>query len=204
MNDLESRLRQLGPVAPDVIGSLADELAHRADAADLLDVAYNAVDSPLGPLLVCATRAGIVRLALPAEDHDHVLEAVARFVSPRVLPSRERLDTARRQLDEYFAGRRRRFDVPVDLRLARGFRRQVREATAAIAYGSQATYRELATRVGRPRAVRATGSALGANPVPIVVPCHRVVRTDGSLGGYVGGLSAKQRLLDLERGAATT
>ena len=198
MTDIESRLQSNVDLPTD----LRAELARRAEAADLIDVAFVATDSPVGQLLLAATPAGIVRVAFPTEDTDAVLELLARRVSPRVLRAPARLDSARRQLDEYFAGTRTGFDLPVDLQLVGGFRRRVLEVTAALPYGSVSTYSDVATGAGNPKAVRATGSALGANPVPIVVPCHRVLRRDGSLGGYAGGLPVKQLLLDLERGAA--
>ncbi len=179
------------------------ELARRAAAAGLLDVAVATVDSPLGPLLVAATEAGLVRLAFTAvEDPDAVLARLARAVSPRILTAPARLDDTRRQLDEYFARRRRRFELTVDLQLARGFRARVLDVARDIGYGTTATYRQVAARAGNPAAVRAAGRALGANPVPIVVPCHRVLRSDGALGGYAGGLPAKVALLALERDAA--
>jgi methylated-DNA-[protein]-cysteine S-methyltransferase len=198
MTKLESRLQSKVAVP----AGLRDELARRAEAADLIDVGYTLTDSPVGQLLLAATPAGVVRLAFPTEDPDAVLERLAVLVSPRVLRAPARLDNVRRQLDEYFAGTRTTFDVPVDLQLVSGFRRRVLEVTATLPYGSVSTYSEVATGAGNPRAVRAAGSAVGANPVPIVVPCHRVLRRDGTLGGYAGGLAVKQLLLDLERGAA--
>ncbi len=197
MTKLESRLQSNVAVPP----GLRDELARRAEAADLIDVGFILADSPVGQLLLAATPAGVVRLAFPTEEPDAVLERLALLVSPRVLRAPARLDATRRQLDEYFAGTRTDFDVPVDLQLVTGFRRRVLEMTATLPYGSVSTYSEVATGAGNPRAVRAAGSALGANPVPIVVPCHRVLRRDGTLGGYAGGLAVKQLLLDLERGA---
>jgi len=179
---------------------LREELAQRAHGAGLLDVAYTTADSPLGPLLLAATPAGLVRVAYAVEDHDGVLARLAARVSPRVLRAPHVLDPARRQLEEYFDGRRRSFDLDLDLRLSTGFRRSVLTATAAVPYGTTASYAAVATSLGSAGAVRATGTALATNPVPIVVPCHRVLRSDGSLGGYIGGLAAKQALLELERG----
>ena len=173
-------------------------LVARADGAGLLDVAYRMLDSPLGALLLAATSDGLVRVAFAAEGHDAVLEELATAVSPRVLLAPARLDLVARQLDEYFAGARRAFDVPVDLRLATGFRREVLEHLRAIPYGATESYAVVATAVGSPRAVRAAGSACATNPVPVVVPCHRVVRSDGSIGQYRGGVAAKQVLLALE------
>jgi methylated-DNA-[protein]-cysteine S-methyltransferase len=175
------------------------DLVVRADAEGLVDVAVERHDSPLGTLLLGATPDGLVRVGLPTEDEDEVFEDLAERVSPRVLhASRSALAKARGQLDEYFAGQRRAFDVPLDWRLTRGFRREVLHATAQIPYGTTVTYRELATRAGRPAAVRAAGTALATNPLPILVPCHRVLRTGGALGSYRGGTEAKAKLLSLE------
>lgn len=176
----------------------AERFAERA--AGLTDVAFSRVDSPFGPLLLATTRRGLVRLAWTDDpgDHDEALDELARWVSPRILEQPGRLDQARRQLDEYFEGRRTRFDLPVDLSIARGFTRKVLRATARIPFGSVSTYREIAERAGSPRATRAAGNALGWNRLPIIVPCHRVVRTGGGLGGYGGGLRRKEFLLHLE------
>jgi methylated-DNA-[protein]-cysteine S-methyltransferase len=173
-------------------------LGTRADRAGLLDVAYRVVDSPLGPLLLAATPNGLVRVAFDGEGHDAVLAALADDVSPRVLRAPGRLDPAARQLEEYFEGCRRAFDVPIDLRLAHGFRRGVLEHLRSIPYGGTESYATVARAVGSPRAVRAAGSACASNPVPVVVPCHRVVRSDGSIGRYRGGSDAKRLLLALE------
>ena len=175
-------------------------LAMRAEAEGLLDVAYAQVDSPLGPLTVAATRRGVVRVAYPERPLDEVLDQLAAAVSPRVLEAPARLDRVRRELDEYFEGRRRRFEEPADWALSQGFFRRVLQATARIPYGRVVTYADVATDAGSPRAVRAAGSGLGSNPLPVVVPCHRVVRTGGGLGGYTGGLERKEFLLALERG----
>jgi methylated-DNA-[protein]-cysteine S-methyltransferase len=177
---------------------LHDRLVAAAAVDGSLDVAYRTLDSPLGVLLLAATERGLVRLAYEREDHDQVLAALAAKVSPRVLRAPRRLDEAARQLDDYFAGRRRQFEVPVDLQLSAGFRREVLQHLRTIGYGRTETYTEVAAATGRPRAVRAVGSACSTNPVPVVVPCHRVLRTDGTLGGYVGGLGAKRTLLLLE------
>jgi len=186
--------------APDgaTLAGLRADLVRRAEAEGLLDVAYRTVDSPLGALLVATTPVGLVRLAFEGEDHATVLAAIADDVSPRVLQADARLDDLARQLDEYFAGRRRGFDVPVDLRLARGFRRAVLEHLRDIPYGRIESYASVARAAGSPNAVRAAGSACAMNPVPLVVPCHRVVRSDGSIGHYRGGAEAKRRLLALE------
>jgi methylated-DNA-[protein]-cysteine S-methyltransferase len=169
-----------------------------AAADGLLDVAYRTVDSPVGTLLLAATNVGLVRVAYDIEDHDAVLARLARSVSPRVLRAPARLDTVAHQLDEYFGKRRTTFEVPVDLRLAEGFRRSVVEHLREIDYGARESYAEVAAAVGSPRAVRAVGTACAHNPLPVVIPCHRVVRSDGSTGQYVGGAAAKSALLTLE------
>ena len=176
----------------------ARRLAERADRAGLVDVAYGQVDSPLGPLVAMATRAGLVRLDYGLDYLDMSLEQIAMQVSPRVLESPARLDPIRRELDEYFEGRRRRFDIRVDWSLVRGYTRDVLQATAAIPYGHVKSYREVAIAAVRPLAIRAAGNALSSNPIPIVVPCHRVVHSGGGLGGYTGGLERKRFLLRLE------
>jgi methylated-DNA-[protein]-cysteine S-methyltransferase len=199
MDSLERRLREGRGPDPAAFRRLRRALAERAAAAALVDVAFERHDSPLGRLVLGATAGGLVRVGLPAESEDAVLEDLACRISPRVLrASREPLEQARRQLDEYFAGRRRRFELAIDWRLTRGFRRDVLRATARIPYGRTASYREIARRAGSPAAFRAAGSALAANPLPIVVPCHRVLPSSGGLGGYRGGAEAKARLLGLE------
>jgi methylated-DNA-[protein]-cysteine S-methyltransferase len=178
---------------------VAPDVAEPADAAGLLDVAYATIDSPVGTLLVAVTTRGLVRIAyLDAAGEDPVLEQLAAAVSPRVLAAPRRLDQPRRELDEYFAGRRARFELAVDWALTRGFGRRVLEATARIPYGSLSTYKDVAAAAGSPRGSRAAGNALGANPLPIVVPCHRVLHTGGGLGGYTGGLERKRVLLRVE------
>jgi methylated-DNA-[protein]-cysteine S-methyltransferase len=177
---------------------LHDRLADRADAHGLLDVAYRTLDTPVGTLLLAATETGLVRVAYPSEGHDQVLETLAARVSPRILHASRRLDVAAHELDEYFAGRRRGFDLPLDLSLSTGFRRLVLDHLSEIAYGHTASYAAVAAAAGNPRAVRAAATACATNPLPVVVPCHRVVRSDGSVGGYVGGPAAKQTLLRLE------
>ena len=167
----------------------------------MLDVAYAQVDSPLGPLTVAATDRGLVRVAYPDRTVDSVLEVLAREISPRVLEAPERLDPIRRELDEYFEGDLRRFTTKIDWSLTSdGFFRKVLRATARIGYGKVLTYGEVAAKAGSPKAVRAAGNGLGSNPMPVVVPCHRVVRTGGGLGGYTGGIERKEFLLALERG----
>lgn len=182
--------------------ALRARLAERAEQEDLLDLAYQVVDSPIGPLLLAATPAGLVRVAFEGEDHGAVLARLADSVSPRILRSGRRTDDVARQLDEYFAGRRRRFEVPLDLQLVRGFRRAVITHLADIAYGSTESYAAVARATGNPSAVRAVGSACSHNPVPVILPCHRVVRADGTLGQYLGGTPAKATLLAIE--AAST
>jgi methylated-DNA-[protein]-cysteine S-methyltransferase len=180
------------------LARLHQRLERDAAADDLLDVAYRTIDSPVGTLLLAATTVGLVRVAYDIEDHDSVLTALAGSVSPRVLRAPARLDTAARQLDEYFGKRRTAFEVPVDLRLTEGFRRSVIEHLRGIGYGSRESYAAVAAAVGNPRAVRAVGTACAHNPLPVVIPCHRVVRSDGSTGQYVGGPTAKSALLALE------
>jgi methylated-DNA-[protein]-cysteine S-methyltransferase len=177
---------------------LHQRLEHDADTAEVLDVAYRTIDTPVGTLLLAATTAGLVRVAYDIEDHDAVLAGLAVRISPRVLRAPARLDSAARQIDEYFAKRRTVFEVPVDLRLAEGFRRNVIEHLRAIGYGRRESYAMVAAAIGHPRAVRAVGTACAHNPLPVVIPCHRVVRSDGSTGQYVGGPLAKSTLLDLE------
>lgn len=183
---------------PTTLGRLHAHLVADADAEGLLDVAYRTLPSPLGDLLLAATPVGLVRVSFAREGTEAVLAALARDVSPRLLAAPGRLDAAARELDEYFAGRRRTFDLPLDLRLSHGFRRRVLEQLRLVAYGRTVSYGGLAAAAGSPRAVRAVGSACATNPIPVVVPCHRVLRSDGSLGGYSGGLDIKRHLLDLE------
>jgi methylated-DNA-[protein]-cysteine S-methyltransferase len=177
---------------------LHHRLARDADSADLLDVAYRTIDTPVGALLLAATTTGLVRVAYDVEGHDAVLAGLADRISPRVLRAPARLDSAARQIDEYFAKRRKVFEVPVDLRLTEGFRRNVIEHLRDIGYGRRESYATVAAAIGNPRAVRAVGTACAHNPLPVVIPCHRVVRSDGSTGQYVGGPLAKSTLLDLE------
>ncbi|MGN6871389.1 MAG: methylated-DNA--[protein]-cysteine S-methyltransferase, partial [Solirubrobacteraceae bacterium] len=194
MTDIESDLRRLPPA-----GDELPDLSQAAAAAGLLDVAYATLDSPLGPLLVATTPRGLVRLAyLDHADEYAVLEHLAVAVSPRIMAAPRRLDEPRRELEEYFAGRRERFGLPVDWRLTRGFGRRVLEATAKIPFGATATYKEVATEAGNALASRAAGNALGSNPIPIVVPCHRILHSGGGLGGYTGGLEKKRLLLGVE------
>ena len=197
MSDIERRLA--GGVAPELdVGRLGEELGRRALDAGLADVAYGSMDSPVGELLVAVTDRGLVRVAFASEPGDEVLEELAARVSPRVLRLPGRTDAARRELDEYFAGGRRRFDLPLDWSLVHGFAQGVLRATASVPFGSVTTYRQMAEAAGSPRASRAAGNALGSNPIPIVVPCHRVLHSGGGLGGYAGGLDRKRYLLSLE------
>lgn len=196
----EERLGARADLDPDAWAWLRRVLVERASSEGLVDVAVQRHETALGPLVLGATAAGLVRVGLPAEGEGAVLEDLAARVSPRVLRApRASLDAARRQLDEYFDRRRRRFDVPLDWRLTAGFRRAVLRATTRIPYGGTATYREVAGKAGRPRAFRAAGSALATNPLPILVPCHRVLPASGGTGAYRGGAPAKRQLLALER-----
>ncbi len=180
------------------VAALSAAVADRAAGAGILDLAYARVDSPLGELLVVGTPAGLVHLGYPNRPLDAQLGALAERISPRIVEAPRRLDEVRRELDEYFAGRRRRFELALDWQLTAGVVQRVLRETARIPFGETRTYGEMATSAGSPRAFRAAGSALGANPIPIVVPCHRVLRAGGGLGGYGGGLDVKRELLALE------
>ena len=178
-----------------------ERLRERAAEEGLLDVAYATADSPFGTLLLARTPQGLVRLALPNEDVEATLVDLAGRISPRVMEAPAQFDAERRELDDYFEGRRHHFDLPIDWQLSHGFLLRARRGIAAIPYGETRTYTDLARTAGNERAVRAAGSACSRNPIPLVVPCHRVLRSDGSLGGYAGGLEMKERLLELERNA---
>jgi methylated-DNA-[protein]-cysteine S-methyltransferase len=180
------------------LDGLRARLADDAERDGALDVAYVSLDTPVGWLLLAATDVGLVRVAFAVQDHDAVREELARRISPRVLRAPRRLDPAARQLDEYFERRRTRFALPIDLRFTSGFRRDVLDHLQDIAFGHTESYAQVAASVGRPKAVRAVGTACARNPVPIVVPCHRVVRSDGSFGDYAGGSDLKRALLELE------
>jgi methylated-DNA-[protein]-cysteine S-methyltransferase len=197
-DEVSRDLARAFPEAPGDLSRLHGRLAVAAQRDGILDVAYRIVGSPVGPLLLAATEQGLVRVAYARQDHDSVLQALADRVSPRILHAPARLDLAARELGEYFAGRRRAFDLPLDWRLSAGFRRTVLRHLPEIGYGHTASYATVAQLAGNPRAVRAVGSACAANPMPVVVPCHRVVRSDGSMGGYLGGADAKRALLTLE------
>lgn len=187
----------------ETVTRLHDQLVAAADADQLLDVAYRTIDSPIGTLLLAATDQGLVRVAYQLEHHDQVLQTLAQRVSPRILYAPRRLDQVARQLAEYFEGERREFVLPLDFRLAHGFRREVLSRLRMINYGRTESYSQVAAATGHPRAVRAVGTACATNPLPVIVPCHRVLRSDGKLGGYIGGLQTKAALLSLEAGGAS-
>ncbi len=189
------------PIEPGVLDDLHARLTRSAADDGLLDVAYSLHDSPVGTLLLAATPRGLLRVAFAVEDHERVLQTIADRISPRILRAPGRLDEASRQLDEYFAGRRREFALPLDRSLSAGFRREVQDHLPEIPYGRTESYAQVAALLGRPRAIRAVGSGCATNPLPLVLPCHRVLRSNGSLGGYAGGLAAKAALLELESAA---
>lgn len=194
-------LARITEPGPDKMAELHQRLAAAAQREGLLDIAYRTIDSPVGPLLLAATEQGLIRVAYAREDHDTVLGQIAQRVSPRILHAPARLDVAARELDEYFNRTRRSFDLPLDWRLASGFRSIVLHHLPEIGYGQTASYAAVAALAGSPKAVRAVGTACAKNPLPVVVPCHRVVRSDGAMGGYLGGPEAKRVLLDLEAAA---
>ena len=183
------------------LGRLHARLVEAAQSDGILDVGYRTIDSPVGTLLLAATELGLVRVAYEVEKHDEVLQSLADRISPRVLEAPGRLDAVARELDEYFAGRLHTFDLPLDWRLSSGFRRTVLNHLSDIDYGHTASYATVARLAGNPKAVRAVGTACATNPLPVVVPCHRVLRSDGTLGGYLGGVEAKRMLLSLEAAA---
>ena len=185
-------------VDAETMNRLHRRLVRQAEQERLLDVAYTVVDSPLGRLLLAATPRGLVRVAYASEEHDQVLDTLAQRLSPRILRAPQRLDVVARELEEYFAKHRQVFDVPLDLSLSHGFRQLVQQHLPEIGYGQTRSYRQVAELVGNPNAVRAVGTACATNPLPVVIPCHRVLRADGSLGGYIGGAAAKATLLNLE------
>jgi methylated-DNA-[protein]-cysteine S-methyltransferase len=200
MNDSHNNVIDIlsAPVDAETLGRLHRRLEREAEQAEVLDVAYTIVDSPVGQLLLAATERGLARVAYANEDHDRVLDTLAQKLSSRILRAPNRLDAAAREIDEYFGGQRRSFDLSLDLSLSHGFRQLVQRHLPDISYGQTRTYREVAELVGNPKAVRAVGTACATNPLPVVVPCHRVLRTDGTLGGYIGGAEAKATLLQLE------
>lgn len=189
------------PSDADTVSRLTRRLALAAETRGLIDVAYTTIDSPVGPLLLAATPQGLVRVAYDIEDHDRVLDTLCQRLSPRVLRAPQRLDAVIRQLEEYFGGRRQVFTIPLDLTLSSGFRQLVQRLLPEIGYGQTRTYGQVAVLAGNPKAVRAVGTACATNPLPVVVPCHRVLRADGTPGGYVGGLRAKKLLLRMEAAA---
>ena len=197
MNEFEAALRGTRP-RKEGAAAAAEAFVSHAESEGLIDVAYTTLDSPVGRLLLAETRKGLVRVSFGNYPEDKVLQELAEDVSPRVLEAPARLDAIRRQLDEYFEGRRTEFEVPLDWRLTHGFGRRVLRHTARIPYGQVSTYKAVAGEAGSPRGARAAGNALGANPIPIVVPCHRVLHSGGGLGGYGGGLDRKLLLLKLE------
>lgn len=199
--DIVGELARITDPSPATLTELRARLAAAAQDDGLLDIGYRILDSPVGALLLAATADGLVRVAYASEDHDTVLQTLADRVSPRILLAPARLDTVSRELDEYFAGARRSFDVALDWRLSAGFRSTVLHHLSDISYGNTASYAAVARLAGNPKAVRAVGSACATNPLPVVVPCHRVVRSDGTLGGYLGGVDAKRALLALEAAA---
>jgi methylated-DNA-[protein]-cysteine S-methyltransferase len=182
-----------GPEGLDTVADLVAQALARADAAGLVDVAWAVEDTPIGPLTLAATTSGVVKIAFGADES--ALAELAATVSPRLVRLPRRLDALRRQLDEYFVGRRRDFDVGLDRRLSHGYRLAVLEELSLVRFGETVTYKDLAQRTGHPKASRAVGTAMATNPIPIVVPCHRVLRTGGALGGYGGGLDTKAWLL---------
>ena len=197
MSEIEKRL---GRTPKTDWNGLRIGLLDRAETEELVDLAYERHDSPFGTLLVVAGEGGIVRIALAAESEEEVLTRLTRRISPWIARTgRDEITLAREQLDRYFAGSLKDFDLPLDWRLTKGFRRDVLVQTAAIPYGATASYSEVAGRAGSPRAVRAAGTALATNPLPIVVPCHRVLRSDGEVGSYLGGSEMKEALLGMER-----
>lgn len=191
----------LFPVTDTALAKLQARLVARAEEEELLDVAYRTIDTPVGSLLLATTGKGLVRVAFERENFDEVLDTLAAKISPRVLEAPRRLDPVAGELDEYFAGTRHCFDLPLDYALSSGFRQTVQRYLPHIGYGHTQSYKEIAALVGNPKATRAVGTACATNPLPVVVPCHRVLRTDGSLGGYIGGLQAKTALLTLENAA---
>ncbi|HEX8854546.1 MAG TPA: methylated-DNA--[protein]-cysteine S-methyltransferase [Thermoleophilaceae bacterium] len=196
MSELEKALRRDAVVAD--LDALTHRFAERAAGEGLLDIAYAELDSPLGRLVAASTDRGLVTLSYADSGVDPVLERLAAMISPRVLEAPARLDDVQREVDEYFEGRRHDFDLPIDWALVHGFTARILQATARIPFGEVSSYRGVAREAGNERAVRAAGNALGANPIPIVVPCHRVLRTGGALGGYTGGVERKKHLLALE------
>ena len=200
-NDLIRDIERAYPTNESDLYRLHARLVDAAQADGLLDIGYRTIDSPVGTLLLAATELGLVRVAYEVENLDKVLQDLADRISPRVLEAPGRLDVVARELDDYFAGRLHMFDIPLDWRLSSGFRRTVLGHLSDIDYGHTASYAAVAKLAGNPKAVRAVGTACATNPLPVVVPCHRVLRSDGALGGYLGGVEAKRTLLSLESAA---
>ena len=191
-------LKRLAPASDEAARRASEALVQRATDDGLVDVALATMDSPVGELLVAVTRKGLVTVAFEDEPRDEVVERLARRISPRVLEAAPPTDAARRELEEYFDARRHVFDLGIDRRLIGEFAWSVLRATSRVGFGELATYGQIAERIRRPKAARAVGRALGSNPIPIVIPCHRIVGASGSLTGYAGGLPRKQALLRLE------
>jgi methylated-DNA-[protein]-cysteine S-methyltransferase len=185
-----------------VVGEARERLVQRARREGLETVGYRIVDSPLGPLWIAVGPRGLLNIHYGAEPSPLELRRIVRAYGPGVLPDARRVDDVARELDQYFNGKRRDFDIAVDLSPLTPFQRKVLAVTADVPYGELITYAKVAHNAGNDRAYRAAAGAIGDNPIPIVVPCHRVVASDGTLGGYAGGLDAKRRLLKLERGVA--
>lgn len=183
---------------PASVERLRERLESSADREGILDIAYTTFDTPIGAVLVAATTKGLLRVVFAVEGFDAVLESLGQKVSPRIVKAPKRLDAVLYALEGYFAGRRTTFELPLDRRLSSGFRLSVQRRLSEIAYGETKSYQEVATLVGSPNASRAVGTACATNPLPIVVPCHRVLRSNGDLGGYAGGLATKEALLSLE------
>jgi len=197
--DVPGDLARALTATPAHLEALHERLAAAAHTDGVLDIAYRTVDTPVGTLLLAATELGLVRVAYASENHDAVLQTLADRISPRILAAPARLDATARELDEYFAGRRRSFDLALDWRLSAGFRGQVLHHLATdVAYGQTASYGAVAQLAGSPKAARAVGTACATNPLPVIVPCHRVLRSDGSMRGYLGGRDARRTLLTLE------
>lgn len=191
----EQRLKRAGRKLGEPSEATIEAFMRAAD--DLADVVYTEIDSPLGTWLAAATKRGLVRIAFK-DTFDDVLDELSERISPRIVKMPAKLDDLRREFEEYFEGRRRDFEMPLDWQLVGGFNRRVLQATAKIPYGKMSTYKTMATQAGSPRAARAAGNALHNNPIPLVVPCHRVIGSGGSLVGYGGGLPMKEYLLKLE------
>jgi len=200
-DELTRDLERAFPGDPGDLLRLHARLAAQAQRDGILDVAYRTVDSPVGPLLLAATEAGLVRVAFASEDLDAVVQDLADRISPRILAAPARLEAPARELDEYFTGLRRSFDLPLDWRLSAGFRRSVLSHLTEIGYGQTASYAAVARLAGNPKAVRAAATACATNPLPVIVPCHRVIYSDGRAGRYLGGAEAKRTLLTLEAAA---